>query len=308
MAIVRIDAGTTGEARYTLRDNDGAVIPSANLSTLTLTLRDARSGSIVNSRNAQDALNLNGVTVNSSGALVWTIGTADTTLLNSALESEEHIAEFVFTTSAGLRGKITHRLYCTSLRNLCTFDDVKLHLPAIDDAEQLFVEKLIDTFTVRAQNLAGRTFRRASGLVETFSPRWNQWWVRVKRPPIHSVTSILEDFVGDFATDVANKTVDVESYGIESHGIIRMRYRPFLEGVRCVQVTYEGGLFRDVGDVPADLNMAAIRQVAFWYQHKDKLGVASESVGPGSVTVYAKDLLPDVEAVLRDPAYRRVRL
>lgn len=30
MAIVRIDAGTTGEARYTLRDNDGAVIPVAN--------------------------------------------------------------------------------------------------------------------------------------------------------------------------------------------------------------------------------------------------------------------------------------
>lgn len=26
MAIVRIDAGTTGEARYTLRDNDGAVV------------------------------------------------------------------------------------------------------------------------------------------------------------------------------------------------------------------------------------------------------------------------------------------
>lgn len=308
MAIVRIDAGTTGEARYTLRDNDGAVIPVASLSTLTMTLRDAKSGSIVNSRSAQDVLNTNGVTVDSSGALVWTIAVADTTLLDSSLESEEHVAEFLFVTTGGLKGKIVHRLYCTALRNLCTFDDVKLQLPSIDDSEQLFVEKLIDAFTVRAQNITGRTFRRASGLVETFSPRWNQWWLRVKRPPIHSVTSIVEDYDGDFVTDVVNKTLDATDYGIEPHGVIKMRNRPFLVGVKCVQVTYEGGLCRDVGDVPADLHMAAIRQVAFWFQHKDKLGIASESVGPGSVTVYAKDLLPDVEAVLRDPAYRVVRL
>lgn len=308
MAIVRIDAGTTGEARYTLRDNDGAVIPVANLSALTLTLRDAKSGSIVNSRNAQSVLNANGVTVNSSGALVWTIAIADTTLLDASLESEEHVAEFLFTTSAGLKGRIVHRLYCCSQRNLCTFDDVRMQLPSIDDSEQLFVEKLIDAFTIRAQNRTGRIFRRATGLVETFSPRWNQWWVRVKRPPIASITSILEDYDGDFTTDVANKTIDAASYGIEPHGVIRMRNRPFLSGVKCVQVTYDGGLCRDVGDVPADLGMAAIRQVAFWYQHKDKLGISSESVGPGSVTVYAQDLLPDVEAVLRDPAYRVVKL
>lgn len=308
MAIVRIDAGTTGEARYTLRDNDGAVIPVASLSALTLTLRDAKSGSIVNSRNAQNVLNTNGVTVNSSGALVWTVATADTTLLDSTLESEEHVGEFLFTTTGGLKGRIIHRLYCCALRNLCTFDDVRLQLPSIDDTEQLFVEKLIDSFTVRAQGLTGRIFRRTTGLVETFSPRWAQWWLRVKRPPIHSITSIVEDFEGDFVTDVANKTVDATSYAIEPHGVIKMRYRPFLEGVSCVQVTYEGGLCRDVGDVPADLHMAAIRQVTFWYQHRDKLGIMSESVGPGSLTIYAKDLLPDVEAVLRDPVYRVVRL
>ena len=308
MAIVRIDAGTTGEARYTLRDNDGAVIPSASLSTLTLTLRDAKSGSIVNSRNAQDVLNTNGVTVNSSGALVWTIAIADTTLLDSTLESEEHVGEFLFVTTGGLKGKIVHRLYCTALRNLCTFDDVKLQLPSIDDSEQLFIEKLIDAFTVRAQNITRRTFRRASGLIETFSPRWDQWWVRVKRPPVHSITSIIEDLDGDFVTDVANKTIDADDYAIEPHGIIKMRWRPFLAGAKCVQITYEGGLCRDVGDVPADLHMAAIRQVAFWYQHKDKLGISSESVGPGSVTVYAQNLLPDVESVLKDPAYRVVRL
>jgi len=306
MAIVRLDAGTTGEARYTLLDNAGAVIPVANLSALTMTLRDARSGSIVNSRSAQNVLNSNGVTVNSSGALVWTIAILDTTLLDATLESEEHAAEILFTTTSGLKGKIVHRLYCTALRNLCTFDDVKLQLKDIDDSHQLFVEKLIDAFTIRAQNVTGRVFRRASGLVETFSPRWDQWWVRVKRFPIASVASIKEDFHGDFVTDP--NVITAGDYAIEPHGIIRMRSRPFLAGAKSVQVTYEGGLCRDVGDAPADLHMAAIQQVAFWFQHRDKLGITSESTAPGSLTIYVRDILPGVEAILRDPVYRPVRL
>jgi hypothetical protein len=238
--------------------------------------------------------------------LVWTIAVADTTLLDSSLDSEEHVGEFLFTTTSGLKGKIVHRLFCSALRNLCTFADVKLQRPETGDDQRLFVEKLIDAFTVRAQRRTNRTFRKATGIVETFSPRRWQSQLRVQRYPIDSITSIIEDSDGDFVTDAASKTLTSTDYAIKNWGIIRHRWGWFLEGDRCVQVTYSGGLCRDVGDVPADLHMAALQQVAYELQQSSKLGILSESVQGGSITTFVKDFLPSVEDVLAQ--YRPARL
>lgn len=93
---------TSGRLSGTLTDNDGVTpVPGAALVTLTLTLyvvkADGTTG-IVNSRNAQNVLNQNNVTVDSAGLLVWLYQVGDTTLIE-ALPFERHIALFTWTTA-----------------------------------------------------------------------------------------------------------------------------------------------------------------------------------------------------------------
>lgn len=98
---------STGTFSAGITGNDGAtLIPLASLLTLTLTLYVVQTdGSIayVNSRNAQNVLNLNNVTVSALGVLTWAIQTLDTALVE-ALPFERHIALFEWT-AAGVVGK-----------------------------------------------------------------------------------------------------------------------------------------------------------------------------------------------------------
>lgn len=81
------------------------VIPLANISTLTLTLYNKADSSIVNSRNAQNVLNANNVTVHAtSGLVTWSVQVEDTTLVSTSLapgELEEHRFMFTWTHSGG---------------------------------------------------------------------------------------------------------------------------------------------------------------------------------------------------------------
>lgn len=91
--------------RYTavITDQLGNPLPAASLTTLTLTLYVIKSdGTIayVNSRNNQNVLNANNVTVDSNGNLVWSLVVADTTLVE-VLPVERHIALWTWTWSTG---------------------------------------------------------------------------------------------------------------------------------------------------------------------------------------------------------------
>jgi len=55
-SIARYERGETAVFTATLRDKDGAAIAAASLTSLSLTLTDAHSGGVVNSRNAQNVL------------------------------------------------------------------------------------------------------------------------------------------------------------------------------------------------------------------------------------------------------------
>ncbi len=100
----------------TLVDDEEVLLPANVLSTLTLTLYVVRgdgSVSYVNSRNAQNVLNANNVTVYNSlqtrsdgftYSLKWAIQPADTTLVDS-VPYERHIALFEFAWPTGKQGK-----------------------------------------------------------------------------------------------------------------------------------------------------------------------------------------------------------
>lgn len=84
-------------ALYTavLKDANNVLIGSGDIVSLSITLCNVADGSIINSRNAQDALNANDVTVDVSGNLVFTLRPADTIIVDPTLEFEKHRATFI---------------------------------------------------------------------------------------------------------------------------------------------------------------------------------------------------------------------
>lgn len=85
-----------------LQDEAGAGIPGGSLTTLTLTLYTAGSGTILNGRNKQNALNANGVTVDASGNLIFQMDPLDNQIVGTE-SHERHIALFEWTWSAGAK-------------------------------------------------------------------------------------------------------------------------------------------------------------------------------------------------------------
>ncbi|MDH3279916.1 MAG: hypothetical protein OEQ18_02160 [Gammaproteobacteria bacterium] len=97
-----INEGNTSIYDLTLTDEEGTVIPASAISVLTLTLSNVADGAIINSRNAQDALNANNVTIHAtSGLLTYTLQPLDTAIQDTTLNYETHRATFQCTYNSG---------------------------------------------------------------------------------------------------------------------------------------------------------------------------------------------------------------
>lgn len=110
-----VNEKSTAKYTATLKDEDDVIIPAANIVSLTLTLCEVADGTIINSRDDQDVLNTNNVTVDSSGILIYTIQELDNIIVNSALATEVHRATFKMTFNT--TGKATWDIDI-SVRNL----------------------------------------------------------------------------------------------------------------------------------------------------------------------------------------------
>lgn len=86
-----------------LRDQDGVAVGAASLTALTLTLYNEATGAIINSRNAQNVLNANNVTVSAGGVLTWSMQEEDNPIIDSGLGIELHTALFAYTWDSGAR-------------------------------------------------------------------------------------------------------------------------------------------------------------------------------------------------------------
>jgi len=314
MSTARYIAGATGQFTGTLKDADGTAIPNSDLLTLTLTLKDAATGATINSRSQQNVLGAaggtgqNNVTVDSNGAMAWSIQAADTSIHTANTSSEDHIATFIWTFASGAEtktGSATHVLGCVDYVPLCTFDDVKMQIPAISDEDQGFIESLIFTFYARAESETGRIFLKNPSATEVFSPRSGQMDIRLSHYPITSIASIKDDSSGDFSGATGLDPDNYEFSSMGEQGIVRLRWTGFNGGAGSVQVVYSGGLLEKIAhvhsasSVPWDLRMAAVRQVTYWYQRRSSIGVTSESVNGMSVALSVEqDLLPDVMTTL----------
>jgi len=96
--------GSSARVTAVIKDETGAVIAGSALTTLTLTLYDyVVPATIINSRNAQNVLNANGVTVDASGNLTYLMDPADNPINDTTLSKENHVALFQWTWAAGAK-------------------------------------------------------------------------------------------------------------------------------------------------------------------------------------------------------------
>lgn len=95
---------TSPKITATIKDEDGNPVAAGSLNTLTLTLYnlDDAAGTIINSRNAQNVLNANNVTVSGGGVLTWSVQSLDTIIIGSG-NYERHRAVFEWTYSSGAK-------------------------------------------------------------------------------------------------------------------------------------------------------------------------------------------------------------
>ena len=97
---------TTPKYRAVIQDEDGVAIPAASLTTLRLTHYLPVSDAIVNSRDDQNVLNANDVTVSAEGALEWSLQEEDTALAGSITSGgwyQDHVALFEYTWDSGAK-------------------------------------------------------------------------------------------------------------------------------------------------------------------------------------------------------------
>ena len=112
-----VDEGTTPEYQVNLLDFDDVAIPDIDLDTLKLTLYDRTTETIINSRDEQDVLNTNDVTV-VDGVITWQIQPLDTAMHNSDREAEIRVALWEWTYSPSTETLLGKHETVMRLRNL----------------------------------------------------------------------------------------------------------------------------------------------------------------------------------------------
>jgi hypothetical protein len=105
---------TNATYQATIEDENGVAIPSANITSITLTLYDRETGDIINNRDGIGSAP-SGVTIHAtSGLLTWLMEFADNVIVTADSVVEHHKALFEFVAS-GKRSKHEVNIYVSNL-------------------------------------------------------------------------------------------------------------------------------------------------------------------------------------------------
>lgn len=85
-----LNEGVSATLTGVFKSDTGSLIGSGQMSTLSATLYDKVSGSIINSRNKQNILNTNGGTLDGSGNFAFEFLPADNAILTASIAGAEH--------------------------------------------------------------------------------------------------------------------------------------------------------------------------------------------------------------------------
>lgn len=177
---------------------------------------------------------------------------------------------------------------------LVSLADVKLMFGISGNGDDSLLNLIIYKVSRRIESFCKRTFTdTGANVVE--KPRGGSAVLEPMRFPIISIESIVEDSDRVF-TGV--EAVDSSNYYNDGRYIWRTDGGKWEVSPGAIQLTYRGG-YALVSDVDDALKSAALLQIGFIYQRRQKLAFNSVTGGDGSVSTLTEiDLLPEVRKTL----------
>ena len=191
----------------------------------------------------------------------------------------------------------------SKLLALCKVDDLTKQRSMKDMGveDRSWCETQIREFSRLAEKYTGREFMFMER-TRDFTVSAYQSMIRVKAfgHPDSAIGDLWQSLSGVY--DSTTRLADSDYvFDWEENGIITKRFGNFLAGVHSVRVKWTGGVAADTDQVPEDLRGVAITQVTAWYQRRDSLNIASQSIGGETITRFSEmDLLPLTKRVLDD--------
>lgn len=95
------EEGSSSNIRGTFVDFEGTQIPKSAIITLLLTLFNYHTNEVINSREEQDILDLNGGEVSTEGELLLRLEPADNIINDDTKDEELHVARLLWTWNDG---------------------------------------------------------------------------------------------------------------------------------------------------------------------------------------------------------------
>jgi hypothetical protein len=183
----------------------------------------------------------------------------------------------------------------------------RIAIPDADTTNDALLTAAIKAVSVRFDKETNRTLARAVAATHEFDSSDTEI-----SPPLYPIESVTK-----WETKSSESEGWLEQpapdYLIHNACVISLRSPFSLQPLyfSLSRVTYAGGyVLPGSADVPSatrlpdDLEQAAVEQVAFWFQKRDKLGIRISWPSGGTYQQFAaQDLLPSVQAVLEK--YRR---
>lgn len=183
----------------------------------------------------------------------------------------------------------------------------RLGIEIVDLKDDELLTRLINHAGGRFDLQCNRKFHRNADAVEEFPA--DETEILPACYPVESVASFhLKD--SEAAGWVAQTGYD---FLILRECVVRLSVALGFNGQRA-KMTYAGG-YRMPGEIfvppgftlPSEIESCAIEQCAYWYQHRNRLGLTATTSDGGSLQQFAQlDLLPHVKQVLL--RYERIRL
>lgn len=184
----------------------------------------------------------------------------------------------------------------------------RLNILPTDLTQDELLTRAIEAVSARFDRECNRTLARTVGVTQEFGPRDTE--IALRCYPVEQVAkfelkrSEVEGWVEETGVEyllrrgcVVSLSAPLGSFSWRDFGVARITYTGGYVMPGTVVEPGQAGL-------PADLESAAVEQVAVWYQQRDKLGLFRHWPSNGIYLVLSQQpLLPQVTAMIR--TYRR---
>ncbi len=179
----------------------------------------------------------------------------------------------------------------------------RLGIKEEDVIDDDMLTNLIAMVSARFDTICNRSFGYATNAIEEFEGDATE--IAVRCFPIDESRSLTFEFRETAA--LGWQTPSSADYIVRKSCIISL-FNKLTSWRSQARVTYSGGYKLPDGtspaeaivDLPSDVELSAVEQIAYWYQNRNRLGLTGISADGGSIQQFATlDLLPNVKNALR---------